>query len=100
MRTAVPSSKDGRLPAAEARLLEQINRGFSDAWWDHYDKLLRKRDDEQLTTLQQRELIRLTGQIERREAKRLEALARLARRRKQSLNDLMTLLGVTRQRNG
>jgi hypothetical protein len=37
--------REHRLPAAEARLLAQINRGFSVNWWDHYHALDAKRQN-------------------------------------------------------
>ena len=92
--------RESRLPAAEARLLSQINHGFADAWWDHYHELIRNRQESRLSTAQHRELIRLTDQLERREAKRLQALAKLAKLRKQSLRNLMTALGLSGMTDG
>jgi hypothetical protein len=71
-----------RLPAAEATLLKEINVGFSEVWWAHYDHLLDKRRQESLSTTEHRELIHLTDQIEKREPQRVKALVKLARLRK------------------
>lgn len=51
-----------------------------------------------LGTAEHRELIRLTDQLEAREAKRLQALVRLAKPRKQSLPDLVKALGLRGER--
>ena len=88
------------LPAAEARLLGQINQGFAEGWWDRYHELVGTRQEGQLSAAEHRELIRLTDQLERREAKRLQVLVRLAKLRNQSLTDLMTSLGLPGKADG
>jgi hypothetical protein len=92
--------RETRLPAGEARLLTQINKGFADAWWAHYHELVAKRQRCLLSAAEHRELIRLTDQLENREAKRLKALVKLAKLRKQSLADLMTALGLVGKTDG
>jgi hypothetical protein len=92
--------RDSRLSAGQARLLKQINHGFSDAWWDHYHELVGKRQDCVLSAAEHRKLIQLTDQLENREVKRLRALLKLARLRKQSLAKLMTELGLPGTSNG
>ena len=87
--------RGGSLPANEATLLLKINQGFSDDWWEHYQELLEKRRDETLTKVEHRELLRLTDQIEQREAKRMQALVQLAKLRQRSLRGLMKELGLT-----
>jgi hypothetical protein len=82
------------LPATQARLLAQINQGFTDDWWDHYRGLVAKRQGCRLTAAEHRELLRISDQLEKREAKRLQALVKLAKLRKQSLTELMTTLGL------
>jgi len=94
------ADKENRLPAAEARLLLKINQGFADAWWDHYDELVAKRQDGRLSAAEHRELIRLTDQLEAQEAKRLQALVRLAKLRKQSLPAVMKALGLRGRTDG
>jgi hypothetical protein len=88
------------LPAAEARLLKQINKGFAGSWWDHYHLLIASRQDGTLSPAEHAELIRLTDRLERREAKRMQALVKLAKRRKRSLGDLMTALGLPGKNDG
>jgi hypothetical protein len=82
------------LPGPDAGLLKQINQGFSDAWWEHYHELIRRRQESLLSAAEHRELIRLTDQVERREAKRLRALVKLAKLRRQPLTRLMKALGL------
>jgi hypothetical protein len=82
------------LPNPDANLLKQINRGFPDAWWNHYHELIRKREESRLSPEEHLELIRLTDQLERREAKRLQALVKLAELRRQPLASLMQDLGL------
>jgi hypothetical protein len=88
------------LPPLETPLLKEINRGFSEPWWDHYHELVGKRQEGVLTPEEHRELIRLTDQVERREAKRLQALLKLAKIRKQSLAQLMKALGLPGRTDG
>ncbi len=86
--------RKGCLPTAEARLLGQINRGFGDSWWQRYHDLIEKRQKFVLKAAEHRELIGMTDEVERREAKRLRALVKLVKLRKQPLTDIMTLLGL------
>jgi IS4 transposase len=82
------------LPTRDARLLMQINQGFSETWWEHYHELIRRRQESLLSAADLRELIRLTDQIEKREAKRLQALVKLAKLRNVPLRSLMKDLGL------
>jgi hypothetical protein len=82
------------LPSPDAGLLEQINQGFSNTWWERYHELIQMRQESLLNAEEHRELIRLTDQVERREAKRLRALVKLAELRKQPLTNLMKELGL------
>jgi hypothetical protein len=86
--------RKGCLPTAEARLLRQINKGFDDSWWQRYHDLIEKRRKSILKAAEHRELIGMTDEVERREAKRLQALVKLAKLRKQSLTDVMMDLGL------
>jgi hypothetical protein len=88
--------RENCLPTAEARLLEQINQGFAESWWQRYHELIEKRQKSVLKAAEHRELINLTDEVERREGKRLGALVKLAKLRKQSLGDLMQDLGLPR----
>ncbi len=92
--SVVRSSREACLPAPEARLLRQINQGFSDAWWERYHELIQRRQEAILTAEEHRELIGLIDDVEKREAKRVQALVKLAKLRKQTLNSLMKDLGL------
>jgi hypothetical protein len=83
-----------RLTAAESQLLMRINQGLPDDLDCRYSELIARRRDETLTTDEHEELLRLTDQIERLEADRLEALAELARIRGIALSTLMRDLGI------
>ncbi len=82
------------LPRAEAELLLKINRGVSSEVQKQYDELIAKRQTETLTPDEHSELLRLTDEIEKLEARRMEWLAELARLRKTSLTALMDHLGI------
>jgi hypothetical protein len=86
-----------RAPAAEAELLAKVNRGFSEAWWNRYERLLEKRRRESLTATEHRDLLRLTNVLEKREANRLKFLVRLAHLRGCTLPELMKDLGLPRR---
>lgn len=88
------------LSAKEAALLTKINRGFSNSWWDNYHQLVAKRQQEALTNEEQRTLLRLTDQLEKREAQRLQVLADLAALRRQSLRKVMKDLGLPEKSHG
>ncbi len=53
-----------------------------------------------LSTAEHRELIQLTDQVEKKEAKRLQALVKLAKLRKQTLKGVMTELGLPEAADG
>lgn len=78
----------------EAELLQMINQGVSIEIQERYDELIGKRKNETLTSEEHKELLQLTGEIERQDAKRVEYLAELARIRKTSLRDLMAQLDI------
>ena len=78
--------KANSLPQAEAELLQKINQGIPSDTQKNYDELIAKRQAETLTPEEHSELLRLTEQIEKLQAQRLESLAELARLRKTSLS--------------
>ena len=94
-KTLIRDGRGIRLPSTESRLLARINRGFADAWWERYHELIRRRQESLLSVLEHRELIQLTDEIEKQEAKRLQALVKLAKLRKQPLGILMKDLGLS-----
>ena len=86
--------KAPNLPQSEAELLLKINQSVPLDTHKHYDELIVKREAETLTLDEHRELLRLSEQIEKLQAQRLENLAELARLRGVSLTTLMENLGI------
>lgn len=82
------------LSPAEAELLRTINQGLSGEFRQRFDELKARRQAESLTPEEHAELLRLTDQLERQEAERLQALVDLAQLRKTSLRKLMDELGI------
>lgn len=89
-----------RIPAAEADLLLRINAGLPDDLRRRYDDLAAKRGAETLTPDEYAELLRLTENVERRQADRVAALAELARLRGVSLAAVMNQLGIRAPADG
>jgi hypothetical protein len=73
------------------REIKQINEEFSAEFWRRYHELVAKRDAELLIPdgPELQELIRMTDELEIRQAERLEILSRLARLRKTTLSEVM-----------
>jgi hypothetical protein len=82
-------------PTADSEPLRRINQPIPTELQQRYDLLLAKRQAEILAPDEYDELLRLTGEIETLEARRVEALAELARLRGTSLRALMNSLGVS-----
>ena len=85
-----------RLSRTESELLIQINQGVPAERQSRYDELICKRREAMLSQSEYDELLRLTGQVEAWDAKRVELLAELARFRKTTLPALMKDLGILR----
>ncbi len=90
-----PSSQ-GRPPLSprEMSLLQGINQGLPAETWQRYHTLVAQRRAETLTSVEQTELIGLSDQIEVANARRMAALAELARLRQTSLEEVMAQLGI------
>lgn len=82
------------LPADESQLLLKINRALPHPLQQRYQALRVKRDAETLSETEYSELLQLTEQTETFAAERMEALAKLAKLRGQSLIELMAGLGI------
>lgn len=82
------------LPAEEADLLLQINRGLPADLRARLDELEARRQAETLTADEHSELIRLVARLEELEAQRIESMSRLAGLRGVSLPTLMRDLGL------
>lgn len=89
--------KASSLPQIEAELLLKINQGIPSDTQKHYNELIVKREAENLTNNEYRELLDLTEQIEKLQTERIEYLAELARMRGIALIALMENLGIQTQ---
>jgi len=84
-----------RLSHEESELLQQINTSLSSIEWERYRVLLAKREAEALNAREQEELIALSDQIEAANARRMKAVAELARLRRTAVPALMETLGLS-----
>ena len=82
------------LPKKEAVLLQKINQGIPLNLNDKYKKLIVKRQAENLTQEEYKELLLLSDKVEKIEAQCVENLAKLAKLRQVSISDLMNSLGI------
>lgn len=78
----------------ESELLARINKGLPPESQSQYDELVAKRQAGTLSSDEHRELLRLSDEIERLNAERLDHLSQLARLRRTSLPELMRALGI------
>lgn len=86
--------KAASLSSRETGLLLKINQGIPEAANARYQALQSKRQAEELTAEERRELSRLINQREKLQAQRLESLAELARLRNMTLRGVMKQLGI------
>jgi hypothetical protein len=77
----------------EARLLQKINQGVPAAIRQRFEQLRQKLNDEEITTEEHSELLRLTEQIELADVNRLNSLIELAHIRNTSIDGLMQQSG-------
>lgn len=82
------------LSEREAELLFKINKGLPPATQRRLNELIDKRRSETISTKELRELKKLTDQIEKSDAKRLELLTELAHLRNIPLRKLIKQLGL------
>ncbi|MBI3537470.1 MAG: STAS/SEC14 domain-containing protein [Chloroflexi bacterium] len=86
------------LSHTESELLLKINQGVPAEIQKQYKGLIAKRRAETLTANEHAELLRLTKQVEKLEARRVESLAELARLRNTTLTALMKKLNIRKPR--
>lgn len=84
-----------RLSPEESKLLKKINSSLSAIEWERYRVLLAKRDEEELSAQEQAELVALSDEIEEANARRMKAVAELARLRKTTVPALVETLGLS-----
>jgi hypothetical protein len=78
----------------ESALLQKINEGFSEAFWQRYRSLIAQRNTETFSAEEREELIGLSDQIEARNLERTEHLIALAEYRGVPLQELVQQLGL------
>jgi uncharacterized protein with von Willebrand factor type A (vWA) domain len=83
------------LPRTEAELLERINERLPKSTRTRYHELQAKRDAETLTDAKHAELIRLVNEVEILNARRLEAVAELAKLRGERFPDRVRRPSIT-----
>ncbi len=82
------------MPNTQAELLLKINQRLPGDIQRRYNKLIAKRRAEILSAKEYAELLRMTDQVEKFQARRVEYLAELASLRKIPLSELMDELGI------
>ncbi|MCL4830977.1 MAG: hypothetical protein KJZ86_01015 [Caldilineaceae bacterium] len=82
------------LPRSEAKLLQQINLGFSETEWAEYRGLIAKRRAGTLLPDEQHTLTQIAERHEQANARRMYALVKLAQLRQIELDILMDELGI------
>ena len=97
VREAIAASHS--FPAApasmtEKELVEEINRGFSEAFWERFRYLVRRREAGTMTPAEQQEASRMSDRTEAWDAERLHCLLELSARRGKSVQELMTEMGI------
>ena len=78
----------------ERELVEEINKGFSEAFWERFRVLVRLREAGTMTDSEQREAIQMSDRTEARSVERLECLLELSSRRGKTVRQLMAEMGI------
>lgn len=78
----------------EKELMEEINRGFPEAFWKRFRVLVRRRQAETMTPAEQQEAIGMSDRTEARAVERLQCLLELSKRRGKSVQKLMAEMGI------
>lgn len=87
--------KKGALKPSEAGLIQTINSTLPAAERVMYRKLCARRKNGTLSPAGQRELMRLTDEVETLHARRMQSLVKLAALRKTTVLDVMKRLGLS-----
>lgn len=88
------SAEGLELSETEAVLLREIDRGFSEDWWRHYEDLVNKREAGSLKEAEASELAVLTNALEEYNVRRMSCIAGVAKRHGVELKRLMEQLGI------
>lgn len=90
-----------KLSAEETKLIKRINRGLPEAVCSRYARLSQKRRKKPLSDVEHGELLKLTHELETRDAERAAALLELAILRRIPIRILMKQMGIkAAARNG
>jgi len=90
LRHGTTASIEQRLSAEESRLMQEINRGLSEATWKRHRELNQRRRDETISPDELSELVSLNDLIEEYRVRRLRFVGELAKLRGTTLDALMT----------
>lgn len=82
------------LTGPETELMKQINSGLDPETWERYILLRKRKKDGSITDSEYEELVSISDEIEIANAKRIEALAKLAVLRGIPIRSLMESLGI------
>ena len=82
------------IPKIEAELLLKINQGLPEKQQKRFDELTEKLAFENMNLKEREEFLRLTDEIEKQDAKRIELLGKLAEIREITLDELMSELKI------
>ena len=82
------------LPDKEAVLLQELNQGFPSEKWSRLKALDHKMEFDELSELENTELLLLSEEYEHAAVQRLKILAKLAEIRNVSIETLTTQLGI------
>jgi len=92
--TILAKRKASNLPVREAELLLKINQGLPSKKLQEFDRLSQKLDKETLTEKEHEQLLHLSDEMEKLDAKRMEYLIELANLRSISVDKLLEDLGL------
>lgn len=86
---------------SEAELLREINVGFGPASWDRLRSLAERCQSGLLSDSEQQEYLTLADQLEEADARRMELIVELAKRRGESVERVVQSLGLSmKEANG
>lgn len=92
-RLAVKQRRNGHLEAEETSLIEATRESLSTTEKRRLNRLLAKSEQQTLTASEQEEYLGLARKAEQISARRIEALAQLARLRRQPARQIMDEIG-------
>ena len=94
LERALPPENVSDAQASEIELLERINVGFSEAFWQRFQSLKSRHEAELLSQGERDEWVAMCDEVELADARRLAAVAELARLRGTTLDAMLIQLGL------